>query len=55
MQYIKLTRRQKQYLSKHKLVPDEWLLVEEQHAFMKIIHKETKKVKVITKVKGDQK
>lgn len=44
-----LTREQKQCVSAHYLNTKEWMLVEETEFYYKIIHKVTKKTKMIDK------
>lgn len=50
----KLTREQKECLSAHHLKADNWMLVEETEFYYKIIHKETKKTKMVDKFRKDK-
>ena len=45
----KLTRRQKEAVSSHGLFPKHWGLVEEMDFHLKIINRETGKLKIIDK------
>ena len=45
----KLTRTEKGILSNNYLNATEWMLLDETEAFLKIIHKTTGKIKMVTK------
>ena len=45
----KLTRRQKECLSAHHLRADNWMLVEETEFYLKVIHKQTNKIRMLDK------
>lgn len=51
----KLTRRQKECLSAHYLNADNWMLVEETDFYLKIINKQTGKVRNVDKFKRPKK
>lgn len=45
----KLTRKQKEAVLAYGYNPDNWMLVEEMEFYIKIIHKESKRIKMIDK------
>ena len=45
----KLSRAQKEIVSAHHLRPNNWMLVEEMEFYLKIIHKDSKKIKMVDK------
>lgn len=51
----KLTRRQKECLSAHYLNADNWMLVEETEFYLKIINKQTGKIRSVDKFKRPKK
>lgn len=44
-----LTREQKECLSAHRLMPDDWQLLEETEFYLKIINKRTQRTKMVDK------
>lgn len=51
----KLTRRQKECLSAHYLSAEDWMLVEETEFYLKIINKQTGKIRSVDKFKRPKK
>lgn len=51
----RLTRSQKECLSAHYLNADDWMLVEETEFYLKIINKQTGKVRSVDKFKKSKK
>lgn len=51
----RLTRNQKKCLSAHYLNADDWMLVEETEFYLKIINKQTGKVRSVDKFKRPKK
>jgi len=51
----RLTRSQKEYLSAHYMKPEDWMLVEETGFYLKIINKQTGKVRSVDKFKRAKK
>ena len=47
----KLTREQKEIVSSHGLPAKDYMLVEEMEFYLKLIHKDTEKIKMIDKFK----
>lgn len=45
----KLTRQQKEIVAAHYLRPKNWMLVEEMEFYLRIIHKDSKKIKMVDK------
>ena len=50
----KLTRQQKECLLAHGLVANNWMLVEETEFYYKIIHKESRKTKMVDKFRRNK-
>lgn len=48
---MKLGRRLTEIVSSQGLNPNEWMLAEEYNFYIKLIHKETKKTKIVDKFK----
>lgn len=44
---IRPTRRQKEAINNKRLIPDNWLVLHEENGLLTIIHKKTKKQRVI--------
>lgn len=44
-----LTRSQKEIVSNNALIASQWMLVEDLGSYLKIIHKDTKKIRIINK------
>lgn len=51
----RLTRNEKEVVSSHSLNPNDWMLAEEMNFYLKLIHKETKQIKIIDKFKRGKK
>lgn len=51
----RLTRNEKEVVSSHYLNPNDWMLAEEFNFQLKLIHKETKQIKIIDKFKRGKK
>lgn len=51
----RLTRNQKKCLSAHYLSAEDWMLVEETDFYLKIINKQTGKVRIVDKFKKSKK
>lgn len=51
----RLTRNEKEVVSSHMLNPNDWMLAEEFNFHLKLIHKETKQIKIIDKFKRGKK
>lgn len=51
----RLTRNEKEIVASHYLRPDDWMLAEEMNFYLKLIHKETKQIKIIDKFKRGKK
>lgn len=47
----RLTRNEKEIVSSQGLNPNDWMLAEEYNFYLKIIHKDTKKTRIIDKFK----
>lgn len=44
-----LTREQKEIVSNNALIASQWMLVEDLGSYLKIMHKDTKKIRIINK------
>lgn len=44
-----LTRSQKEIVSNNALIANQWMLVEDLGSYLKIMHKDTKKIRIINK------
>lgn len=43
----KLTRAEKEVLARHGLIASQWMLVEQFGSYLKVIHKDTGKIKLV--------
>lgn len=44
---IRPTRRQKELIRRKRLIPDNWLVVNENDGYLTLVHKETKRQRTI--------
>ena len=44
-----LTREQKEIVNQNALIANQWMLVEDLGSYLKIMHKDTKKIRIINK------
>lgn len=51
----RLTRDEKEVVSSHGYNPNDWMLAEEMEFYLKLVHKETKQIKIIDKFKRGKK
>lgn len=50
-----LTREQKEIVTKNALIANQWMLVEDLGSYLKIIHKDSGKIRIVDKYKGGKK
>ena len=50
-----LTREQKEIVTNNSLIASQWMLVEDLGSYLKIIHKDSGKIRIVDKYKGGKK